>query len=158
MSPLDSQTAFERPDGPERLLRAIVDSMPTQIWFGRPDGSAEFMNQRWLDYTGLSAGEALGWKWIDAVHPDDRPALLEHWQNLLRLGESGEIEARLRRADGEYRWFLVCTQPLHDASGSVVRWYGANTEIEDRKRAETGEQGNSLPIGQVEQDDIRLFS
>jgi PAS domain S-box-containing protein len=142
MSPLDLRTAFERPDGSERLLRAIVDSMPTQIWFGRPDGSAEFMNQRCLDYTGLSADQALGWKWIDAVHPDDRPALLEHWQNLLRLGESGEIEARLRRADGEYRWFLLCAHPLHDASGSVLRWCGANTEIDDRKRAETETQGN----------------
>jgi PAS domain S-box-containing protein len=141
MSPLDLQTAFERPNGSERLLRAIVDGIPTQIWFGRPDGTAEFMNQQWLDYTGLSADQALGWKWIDAVHPDDRPALLEHWQSLLRLGESGEIEARLRRADGEYRWFLLCASPLHDASGSVLRWCGRNTDIDDRKRAETGGTG-----------------
>jgi PAS domain S-box-containing protein len=115
------------------------------------------MNQRWLDYTGLSPDQALGWKWIDAVHPDDRPALLEHWQHLLRLDESGEIEVRLRRADGEYRRFLLSAHPLHDASGSVLRWYGANTEIDDRTRAETEAQGNALPIGQVEQDDIRLF-
>ena len=140
MSPLDVQTAFERPDGPERLLRAIVDVMPTQIWFGRPDGTAQFMNQRWLDYTGLSVDEALGWKWLEAIHPDDRPALLEHWQNLLRLGESGEIEARLRRADGEYRWFLLSAHPMHDASGAVLRWCGSNTDIDDRKRAETEAQ------------------
>jgi len=147
MSPLDSQTACERPDGSERLLRAIVDSIPTQMWFGRPDGTAEFMNQQWLDYAGLSADQALGWKWIDAIHPDDRPALLEHWQNLLRLGESGEIEARLRRADGEYRWFLLCAYPLHDDAGSVLRWCGANTDIDDRKRAETEAQGHENHIG-----------
>jgi PAS domain S-box-containing protein len=119
------------------------------MWFGRPDGTAEFMNQQWLDYTGLSADEALGWKWIDAIHPDDRPALLEHWQHLLRLGESGEIEARLRRADGEYRWFLLSACPLHDDSGSVLRWCGRNTDIDDRKRAETEPQGNERDQGAV---------
>ena len=137
MSPLDPQTACERPNGSERLLRAIVDSMPTQMWFGRPDGAADFLNRQWLDYTGLSADQALGWKWIEAIHPDDRPALVEHWQNLLRLGASGEIEARLRRADGEYRWFLLSAYPLHDESGSVLRWCGANTDIDDRKGAAT---------------------
>jgi len=136
MSSFDLQTAFAQTNGSERLLRAIVDAIPTQIWFGRADGAAEFINQRWLDYTGLSADKALGWKWIDTVHPDDRPAVLEHWQNLLRLGESGEIEARLRRTDGEYRWFLLCAYPLHDDSGCVLRWCGSNTDIDDRKRAE----------------------
>ena len=134
MSAPDLRTAFEKTNGSERLLRAILDAMPTQIWFARPDGSAEFMNQEWLDYTGLSAGDVLGWKWLDAVHPDDRPAVVDHWQNLLRLGEPGEIEARLRRADGQYRWFLLGANPLHDASESVVRWYGSNTDIDDRKR------------------------
>jgi PAS domain S-box-containing protein len=135
MSELDLRTTLGGANRSERLFRAIVDNMPAQIWLGGADGAAEFINQRWLDYMGLPAEDALGWKWTDAVHPDDRPALFEHWQHLLRLGESGEIEVRLRRADGEYRWFLLYAYPLHDDSGSILRWCGSNTDIDDRKRA-----------------------
>lgn len=80
MTPLDLRTAVEGTNGSERQLRAIVDIIPTQIWFGQPDGTAEFLNQRWLDYTGLSADEALGWKWTDALHPDDQELVREVWQ------------------------------------------------------------------------------
>ena len=120
----------------ENRLRSIIDTIPALAWSARPDGSAEFLNRPWLDYAGLSAEEASDWGWTIAVHPDDRGRLMDSWRHLLASGETGEIEARLRRYDGEYRWFLVRAQPERDNHGVIARWHGANTDIQDRKRAE----------------------
>src|SRR5882724_8006915 len=113
-----------------------VDAIPTLAWSARPDGSAEFFNRRWLDYTGLSSEEASNWGWAAALHTEDRDRLLDCWRHLLDSGEAGEIEARLRRYDGDYRWFLFRVEPVRDNRGGILKWYGANTDIEDRKRAE----------------------
>jgi len=113
-----------------------VDAIPTLTWSARPDGSAEFLNRRWLDYTGLSAEEALDWGWTAAVHAEDRDKFMDFWRHLLDSGEAGEIEARLRGCDGDYRWFLFRVEPARDNHGGILKWYGANTDIEDRKRAE----------------------
>jgi PAS domain S-box-containing protein len=121
---------------PEDQLRAIIDTIPTLAWSADPDGSAEFFNRRWLDYAGISIEEARNWGWTAAVHADDRNRLADYWQSILASGQPGEIEARLRRFDGEYRWFLFRAEPLRDDLGDITRWYGANTDIEDRKRAE----------------------
>jgi PAS domain S-box-containing protein len=117
-------------------LRSIIDTIPALAWSARPDGSAEFLNRPWLDYAGLSAEEASNWGWTIAVHPDDRGRLMDSWREILASGEAGEIEARLRRYDGEYRWFLFRAQPERDNHGVIAKWHGANTDIEDRKRAE----------------------
>src|ERR1700758_1957474 len=113
-----------------------IDAIPTLAWSARPDGSAEFLNRRWLDYTGLSAEEASDWGWTAAIHTEDRNRLIDFWRHLLTSGEAGEIEARLRRHDGDYRWFLFRVEPVRDNHGDILKWYGANTDIEDRKRAE----------------------
>src|SRR5579859_1665623 len=113
-----------------------VDAIPALVWSARADGSAEFLNRRWLDYTGLSAEEASDWGWTAALHPEDRDRLMDFWRHLLDSGEAGEIEARLRRYDGDYRWFLFRVEPARDNQGNIFKWYGANTDIEDRKRAE----------------------
>src|ERR1700680_2301687 len=113
-----------------------VDAIPALAWSARPDGSAEFLNRRWLDYTGLSAEEASDWGWAAALHTEDRDRLMDFWRHLLDSGEAGEIEARLRRHDGDYRWFLLRVEPVRDNHGNIFKWYGANTDIEDRKRAE----------------------
>src|ERR1700731_3972330 len=113
-----------------------VDAIPTLVWSARPDGSAAFFNRRWLDYTGLSAEKALNWGWSAALHTEDRDRLMDFWRHLLASGEAGEIEARLRRHDGDYRWFLFRVEPARDNRGDIFKWYGANTDIEDRKRAE----------------------
>jgi PAS domain S-box-containing protein len=127
----------ESPNGtPEDQLRAVIDTIPTLAWSARRDGSAEFFNRRWLDYAGLSAEEASDWGWTVALHPEDRGRLLDYWRELLASEKSGEIEARLRRYDGEYRWFLFRAEPMRDIHGDIFKWYGANTDIEDRKRAE----------------------
>jgi PAS domain S-box-containing protein len=120
----------------EDYLRLTIDTIPVLAWCTLPDGSNEFLNQRWLDYTGLTIEEARGWGWKVAIHPDDLPQLLEVWQGLLVSGRSGELEARLRRADGVYRWFLFRVEPLRDSQGTIVKWYGTNTDIDDRKRTE----------------------
>jgi PAS domain S-box-containing protein len=117
-------------------LRVIIDTIPILAWAARPDGTAEFFNQRWLDYTGLSQQEAEGTGWTVAVHPDDLSALSDRWTEIIASRQHGEAEARLRRSDGQYRWFLFRAAPLADKQGEVVKWYGTNTDIDDYKGAE----------------------
>jgi PAS domain S-box-containing protein len=126
---------FEEP-GDVQDIRLVVDTIPTLAWSARPDGSAEFFNQRWLDYTGLSAEQALGSGWQVAIHPDDLPRILKRFREALNSGEPYEVEGRFRRFDGEFRWFLFRGSPLRDRSGKVSKWYGTNTDLEERKRAE----------------------
>ena len=120
----------------ENELRRVVDALPGLVWTARPDGHIDFLNQRWCEYTGLGVDEAYGEGWQTAIHPEDLPELLERWRSIPASGEPGEMETRLRRFDGEYRWFLFRTNPLVDASGQVVKWCGMNIDIEDRRRAE----------------------
>jgi formate hydrogenlyase transcriptional activator len=124
--------------------RTVLDAIPTLAWSARSDGSVDFFNQRWLDYTGLTAEEAHDWGWTDALHTDDLNGVVDYWRSVLTSGEPGEIEARLRRFDGEYRWFLFRAIPSFDADGRIVKWFGTNTDIEDRKRAETLLAGENL--------------
>ena len=117
-------------------IRLVVDTIPTLAWSARPDGSAEFFNQRWLDYTGLSVEQALDSGWQAAIHPDDLPRILETFREALNAVKPYEVEGRFRRFDGEFRWFLFRGSPLRDRSGKVAKWYGTNTDLEERKRAE----------------------
>ena len=126
---------FEEP-GDLQGIRLVVDTIPTLAWSAGPDGSAEFFNQRWLDYTGLSAEQALGWGWAVAIHPNDLNDLVDYWRRVVVSGQPGEIEGRLRRSDGVYGWFLFRATPSLDENGRVVKWFGTNTDIEERKRAE----------------------
>jgi PAS domain S-box-containing protein len=126
---------FEEP-GDVQDIRLVVDTIPTLAWSAGPDGSADFFNQRWLEYTGLSAEQALGSGWQVAIHPDDLPRILETFREALNSVEQFEVEGRFRRFDGEFRWFLFRANPLRDQSGKVAKWYGTNTDLEERKRAE----------------------
>jgi PAS domain S-box-containing protein len=126
---------FEEP-GDVQDIRLVVDTIPTLAWSAAPDGSAEFFNQRWLDYTGLSAEQALGSGWQVAIHPDDLPRILKIFREALNSVKPYEVEGRFRRFDGEFRWFLFRGSPLRDRSGKVAKWYGTNTDLEERKRAE----------------------
>lgn len=120
----------------ERDLRVAINTMPVLAWSTNPDGTADFFNEHFLNYTGLSAKLASGWGWTAALHPDDRAALGVYWQTILAEGRAGEFEARMRRSDGEYRYFLFRANPLHDDTGKIVKWFGTNTDINDRKEAE----------------------
>lgn len=120
----------------ENELSRTVDALPGLVWTAFPDGRAEFVNRRWCEYTGLSVEQASGEGWQTAVHPDDRAALLESWRTVVTSGEPGQAEARMRRFDGVYRWFMCRASPISNAAGEIVKWCGINTDIEDRKRAE----------------------
>ena len=130
------RAAFDQTKKSEVQLRAIINTIPALAWSALPDGSAEYFNQHFLDYVGLSEEEVQAWGWTAAVHPDDLNGLVGAWQGMVSSGEPGETEARLRRFDGEYRWFLFRSNTLRDGSGKIVKWYGINTDISDRKRAE----------------------
>jgi hypothetical protein len=120
----------------ERNLSMIINTIPALAWSARPDGAAEFFNQRWHDYTGLTSQQAEGWGWKVAIHPDDLDRMVSYWNAAIETGEPVEIEGRLRRFDGEFRWFLFRANAVRDESGAIVKWYGTNTDIDDRKRAE----------------------
>ena len=130
-----TNTDFEDRKEAEGRLRLVIDTLPAMVWSKLPDGSADFLNQRFLEYTGLSLKEGLDWGWMfNAFHPEDRAE--EEWRAAFAAGEPFEKEARLRRADGAYRWFLFRGVPQRDELGHVVKWYGTSTDIEDRRRAE----------------------
>lgn len=122
----DRRRAEEALRSSERSLSSILDVIPELAWSTRPDGFVERLNQRWLDYTGMTANEANGFNWTVALHPDDISGLVEYCKFLLASGEPGQSEARLRRCDGVYRWFLFRAAPVKDESGSIIRWFGQN--------------------------------
>ena len=120
----------------EDSLRQVIDTLPTLVWCTRPDGSTEFLNKRWHDYTGCSPEESRVHGWQPTVHPEDLPRVVAKGQELLASGQPGEVEARIRRHDGVFRWFLMRVEPLRDEAGKIVRWYGTQTDIDDLKQIE----------------------
>src|SRR5882672_6529652 len=128
--------AFEKLVQEAARLQTVIDTVPSFLWTSLPDGSKEYLNKRWYEYTGLSLEEGKGWGWKVVVHPDDLDRLIREWLALVEARKPGELETRIRRYDGEYRWFLIRVVPQLDAEGNLVRWFGSNTDIEDRKRAE----------------------
>jgi formate hydrogenlyase transcriptional activator len=139
-----AQTAVshEQSDVPEKLspeatrLQTIIDTVPSFLWTSLPDGSKEYLNKRWYEYTGLTLEQGKGLGWTVVVQPDDLDRLQREWVVLVEACQPGELEIRIRKYDGEYRWFLIRLIPELDMEGNLVRWFGSNTDIEDRKRAE----------------------
>jgi formate hydrogenlyase transcriptional activator len=129
--------AFEKLCQEAARLQTVIDTVPSFLWTSFPDGSKEYLNKRWYEYTGLTLEQGRGWGWKVVVHPDDLDQLVRDWRSLLDAPKPGELETRIRRYDGEYRWFLIRVIPQFDVEGNVVRWFGSNTDVEDRKRAET---------------------
>ncbi len=121
----------------ETKLRDVIETIPTFAWTALPDGSMDFVNHYWKEYTGLSTEKTVGAGWQEAAHPEDLERNMEKWRASLATGKPFEDEVRYRRAaDGQYRWFLSRAVPLQDGRGKVLKWYGTSTDIEDRKRAE----------------------
>jgi PAS domain S-box-containing protein len=117
-------------------LQLLVDSAPSLIDTGRPDGYLDFFNQTWLRYVGRPLVDLQGWKWTAFIHPEDVEGIVEKWRASLASGEPFLYEARVLRADGEYRWMLHHKVVVRDRCGQIVKWYGSSIDIEDRKRAE----------------------
>src|SRR5580704_2730717 len=127
-----NETANDRQQR-EFVLRAVMDTIPGLVWSALPDGDFEFCNQRWLDYTGMSFSEIKGWGWAAAIHPHDATRLQEGWRTALAQSTPFRAQARMRGADGCYRWFLIQAEPLRDSGERIIRWYGTNTDIEELK-------------------------
>jgi PAS domain S-box-containing protein len=117
----------------ERELREVMDTIPAMVWIGLADGSNVSVNRRWTEYAGLSP---TGMGWQATVHPDDLERHFEAFRKCSAAGVPFEDEVRFRRADGEFRWFVVAAEPFRDEQGRILKWYGIGTDIEDRKRAE----------------------
>jgi PAS domain S-box-containing protein len=120
----------------EERFRLFTEVMPQLVWSNLPDGTADYCNPRWLEYTGMTQAEVQGNGWMAALHPDDYAATLAAWKKALETGEEHQVEKRLRGKGGQYRWFLSRALPLRDEGGKVVKWYGTCTDIQDRKQAE----------------------
>lgn len=120
----------------ELELRDVMNAAPTHLWRCSTHGAVEFVNAGWQKYTGLPVEQALGSKWEDTIHPDDRIRFTAEWKDALTTSQTLESEVRVRRADGQYRWWFVRNVPRKDETGNVAKWYGGGFDIEDRKRAE----------------------
>jgi PAS domain S-box-containing protein len=117
-------------------LQLLINSAPSLIHTGRPDGYLDFFNQTWLKYVGRPLEDLQGWKWTAFIHPDDVEGIVERWRASLASGEPFLHEARVLRADSEYRWMLHHKVAMRDGSGQIVKWYGSSIDVEDRRRAE----------------------
>src|SRR5882757_282304 len=120
----------------ERKYRHLVDTTPAFIHTALPDGSLDFLSRGWLEYGGLPQTDFLDWRWTAAIHPEDVEGFVDKWRAALASGEPFVAESRVRRSDGEYRWFLQRNVPLRDETGKIVKWYGTGIDIEERRRAE----------------------
>src|SRR5438045_7516553 len=138
----------------EDRLRLVIDTIPTMAWSVGPDGLVDFVNQRWMDYTGLSFEDAIEDP-TRPMHPEDVARATKKWSATMAAGELFEDEVRLQGADGEYRWFLVRIAPLRDAEGNVVKWYGTSTDIEDRKQFEMALNAQALRYKTLMEERLR---
>src|SRR5262249_31503730 len=134
----------------ERELQVTIDTIPALAARYRRDGSLDFVNRTWRTYTGLSQDSLRGQRWGVAIHPDDQPLVEAAWRAHLPIGEPFQMEQRLRRADGEYRWHLVRRVPLRNEDGEVTRWYGVGHDIEDQKRAERALRRNETYLADAQ--------
>lgn len=136
MNVSDREAAKQALKQREQELRLIIEVIPQQIWTALPNGETDYFNQRWQEYTGLNLkqGRKRGWKNI--VHPDDLQEVSEKWTQAVEYGSNYNIEARLRRTDGKYHWFLVKARPLRNSRGEIIKWYGTNTGITRIKELE----------------------
>ena len=132
----DRKQAQEALRASEAKYRHLVDTTPAFVHTALPNGDLDFFNRGWLEYVGLPLTELLGWRWTSAIHPEDVEAIVAKWRAALESGETFVAESRVRRADGEYRWFLHRKEPLRNEAGEIVKWYGSSIEIEERKTAE----------------------
>ncbi len=130
----EQHRAIEAIQRSEESFRTLAEAIPQQVWTSRPDGALDFVNQRVLDYFDSTSEKVLGAGWQDVIHPDDLPACIERWTRCLATGEPYEIEFRLARADGTYRWHLGRARAARDTAGAITKWFGTNTDIDEAKR------------------------
>lgn len=121
-------------EGAERRFQVLAETVPAMVWTADATGWIDWYDHRWYEYTGQTREEAAGWGWQRAHHTEDLPRVMQDWPQSIATGEPFDMELRIRRADGLFRWFLMRAEPLRDATGSIVRWYGTNTDVDGQKR------------------------
>ena len=141
----DSDCSRSAPD-----FQRLIDATPALIHTSLPDGYLDFFNQSWLEYVGRSLEDLQGWKWTAAIHPDDVEGIVEVWRASLASGKPFLYEARVRRADGQYRWMLHHKVALRDEHGKIIKWHGSSIDIQDRKQAEEQVRRNSQDLQRSE--------
>ena len=115
-------------------FHALADTMPQMVWSTLPDGSHDYFNARWYEFTGVPEGSTDGEGWAGMFHEDDQPNTWKVWSHSLATGEPYEVEYRLRHRSGEYRWMIGRALPIRNPDGTIQRWIGTCTDIEDQKR------------------------
>lgn len=120
----------------EERFRALAETMPQLVWTCEPDGRYDYLSRQWVEYTGIPEDIQLGFRWMDQVHPDDREIVASAWHTAISGSGLFDVEFRIRRHDGVYRWFKTRAAPLRDDTGVIMKWYGSNTDIDDLKQAE----------------------
>ena len=128
-----AESAREALRASESRYHFMTEAIPVQVWTARPDGSLDYVSRRVEDYFGTDAAQILGDGWREVIHPDDLPLASARWSHALATGTPYEVEFRLRRHDGVYRRHLSRALPQRDAQGTVVQWFGSNTELEERE-------------------------
>ncbi len=146
---VDLEKALTEIKRSEIELRTIVDALPAHAWASRADRHNIYCNQQWLDYSGITQEGTRSWTYRDTIHPDDLEPFVKKWNELSANGATVEAEARFRRYDGEYRWFLVRALPVRDEHGNTIKWFGTNTDIDDRKKAEALLAGENMILEMV---------
>src|SRR5271170_3009413 len=142
--------ASPRPGSEPLNIQLLVDSIPALIHTARPDGYLDYFNKPWLEYLGSTLEQVAGWNWTAFIHPEDVEGIVAKWRACLATGETFELETRVRKANGEYRWMFHQKVPLRDASGNIVKWYGSSLDIEERKTAEEQLRRNAQELQRSE--------
>jgi diguanylate cyclase (GGDEF)-like protein/PAS domain S-box-containing protein len=120
----------------ELYFRTLSEAVPEIMWTADPDGTDDYFNRKWFDYTGLTLEQSRGTAWTAVVHPDDLDPCLEKWKNARRTAEPYTVEYRLRAQDGTYRWFLCRGNPIRNSVGEIIKWFGTCTDIESQKQSQ----------------------
>jgi PAS domain S-box-containing protein len=149
----ERQRSEEKSSRMERELRVTIDTIPLSVATFEPDGSRDFVNRPWRDYTGISSlEEARSTTWTTTVHADDAEAGETEWHACLASGKVFQMDLRIRRADGEYRWNMTRRVPLRDDEGNIVKWYGIAFDIDDQKRAESALRESEARLTEAKQE------
>lgn len=133
----------------EQRWRSLTESLPQLVWGARPDGACDYFSAQWTIYTGVKESDLLGWRWMDALHPDDREPTRQFWMESVAGRRPYDVEYRVRRSDGTYGWFKTRGTPIRDDDGRIVEWFGTCTDITDRKRAEQALKEQELELRQA---------
>jgi PAS domain S-box-containing protein len=133
----------------EQRWRSLTEALPQLVWGARPDGGCDYFSAQWTSYTGVMEIDLLGWRWMDALHPDDREPTRQFWMESVAGRQPYDVEYRIRRSDGTYGWFKTRGTPIRDSDGTIVKWFGTCTDITDRKRAEQTLRDQELELRQA---------